>query len=157
MLSYRYFLNFSLWVFQRKKVKVLGFFLFWEVILGYRYICWYYLNFPFILYIFVDAYFDSDFYKNSNLTNMYYAFWYYLNQLIVYRKLLWPWQFIMLYIHLRVSPSLHYYNFFFFIIFLWFMSCKWWIGHIYRPYSCFYIHVFMHFNSWLLNVINTAW
>lgn len=157
MLSYRYFLNFSLWVFQRKKVKVLGFFLFWEVILGYRYICWYYLNFPFILYIFVDAYFDSDFYKNSNLTNMYYAFWYYQNQLIVYRKLLWPWQFIMLYIHLRVSPSLHYYNFFFFIIFLWFMSCKWWIGHIYRPYSCFYIHVFMHFNSWLLNVINTAW
>lgn len=145
MLSYRYFLNFSLWVFQRKKVKVLGFFLFWEVILGYRYICWYYLNFPFILYIFVDAYFDSDFYKNSNLTNMYYAFWYYLNQLIVYRKLLWPWQFIMLYIHLRVSPSLHYYNFFFLLFF--YDSC-----HVNDELVTFidHIHVFIFMFSCIL-------
>lgn len=145
MLSYRYFLNFSLWVFQRKKVKVLGFFLFGEVILGYRYICWYYLNFPFILYIFVDAYFDSDFYKNSNLTNMYYAFWYYLNQLIVYRKLLWPWQFIMLYIHLRVSPSLHYYNFFFWLFF--YDSC-----HVNDELVTFidHIHVFIFMFSCIL-------
>lgn len=53
------------------------------------YISWYYLNFTLIFYIFIDAYYDSDLYKNSNLTNVYCAsLCYYLNQLIVYRKLL---------------------------------------------------------------------
>lgn len=53
------------------------------------YVSWYYLNFTFIFYIFKDAYYDSDLYKNSNLTNGYCAsLCYYLNQLIVYRKLL---------------------------------------------------------------------
>lgn len=34
------------------------------------YVSWYYLNFTFIFYIFKDAYYDSDLYKNSNLTNV---------------------------------------------------------------------------------------
>lgn len=92
---------------SKKEIKSVGFFSLLRTDLQV-YISWYYLNFTFIFYIFIDAYYDSDLYKNSNLTNVYCAsLCYYLNQLIVYRKLLWPWQFIMLYIHLLVLPGLH--------------------------------------------------
>lgn len=104
---------------SKKEIISVGFFLFWELI--YRYMPVLSL-FPFyILHVYInfkDAYFDSDLYKNSNLTYVYCAFLcYYLNQLIVYRKLLWPWQFIILYIHLPVSPSLQLVQFVFFYFF----------------------------------------